>query len=593
MKIYNLDLSSKEDMQGLRLVRFLFSGAPWLNVFIITGLMISGLLEAVGIAAILPLFASFQAQTEKGKTVGGSGGETEVSQLQEVIYTAVDLLGIKPSIASFLVLIVVIFWLKSLFTFAVSVFTSITAARFVTSLRLEFIRSVLFARWSYFSELSTGLLTNAMTVEATRVSAAYLSMISLMSLGFQIAMFLGFAVLFSWQITVAAVVSGALLLAGLNTFVKMTRKSSATEQRAFDALSDGLVNSLINAKPLKAMAAENLVLPFLEDQARFLFKALKVQFLAGSAIRHVSEPLVTTFLAVGLLIVSRSYSSDLAELIVVGLLFHRIVTRTSNLQLVYQTFVRHEKFVAAFFKKLGHATESIESLHGGTSVELQSGIEVNNVSFSYADVPVLKNVSIRIPAGKVTLVTGPSGSGKTTLVDLIVGFHNPSSGDITINGVPLTDVDMRKWRGGIGYVPQELVLFDGSIRDNVTLKDPDVSEEILIDALKTSGAWGFVSSLPGGVDTPVGERGMQMSGGQRQRISIARALARTPDLLVLDEPTTALDPKTEAEICETLNSLKQNMTILAISHQPAIAKVADNVIHMQPLVHEEEPSLAI
>jgi ATP-binding cassette subfamily C protein len=136
---------------------------------------------------------------------------------------------------------------------------------------------------------------------------------------------------------------------------------------------------------------------------------------------------------------------------------------------------------------------------------------------------------------------------------------------------------MEEWRGGIGYVPQDMVLFHNSIYENVTLGNHDISREEVRQALEDADAWDFVSRHPEGMDRTVGESGAMLSGGQRQRIAIARALVGSPRLLILDEATTALDPETEAEICETLEDLGRKVTIIAVSHQPALRDVADRV----------------
>jgi ATP-binding cassette subfamily C protein len=174
-------------------------------------------------------------------------------------------------------------------------------------------------------------------------------------------------------------------------------------------------------------------------------------------------------------------------------------------------------------------------------------------------------------------VIGPSGAGKTTLVDLVSGLLRPQQGDVLIDDVPMAQMDVRFWRRQIGYVPQDTVLLHDSILANVTLGDPALGETEAEKALFAAGAWDFVAAMPDGLHTIVGERGSKLSGGQRQRIAIARALAHQPALLILDEATSALDPDSENAICRTLKNLRGKITILAISHQPALVTVADRI----------------
>jgi ATP-binding cassette subfamily C protein len=176
---------------------------------------------------------------------------------------------------------------------------------------------------------------------------------------------------------------------------------------------------------------------------------------------------------------------------------------------------------------------------------------------------------------------GPSGAGKTTIAYLLTGLLRPQQGQIWIDDMPLDEVDLRQWRRMIGYVPQEIFLLHDTVLRNVTLGDPGLKEADAEAALRAAGAWEFVQALPSGIHNSVGERGTSLSGGQRQRIAIARALAHRPRLLILDEVTSALDPESQAAICRTLRDLRGQLTILAISHQPAVVDAADRVYQIQ------------
>jgi ATP-binding cassette subfamily C protein len=162
----------------------------------------------------------------------------------------------------------------------------------------------------------------------------------------------------------------------------------------------------------------------------------------------------------------------------------------------------------------------------------------------------------------------------------VLGLVAPTSGRVLVDGVDLAQADLLAWRRHIGYVPQELVLFNDTVRANIIFGRDNLTEDDVRRALKAAEALDFVEAMPLGLETQVGERGTALSGGQRQRLAIARALVHSPDLLVLDEATTALDPATEAEICRTLRRLAGERTILAISHQPRIAEIADFVVEV-------------
>ena len=222
-----------------------------------------------------------------------------------------------------------------------------------------------------------------------------------------------------------------------------------------------------------------------------------------------------------------------------------------------------------------------EILTGSRKPELKKSIRLDHVSFAYDDHYVLQDVSLVFPVGHITAILGPSGSGKTTIVDLVTGLLRPQEGEVWIDEAPMADLDLKMWRHQIGYVPQETILLHDTVLNNVTLGDPGLSETDAKVALRAAGAWEFVNAMPLSMQSVVGERGGNLSGGQRQRIAIARALVHKPKLLILDEATSGLDPESEAAVCDTLLKLRGKLTILVISHQSALVKIADKAHRIQ------------
>jgi len=222
-----------------------------------------------------------------------------------------------------------------------------------------------------------------------------------------------------------------------------------------------------------------------------------------------------------------------------------------------------------------------EESGGDHTPTLNQAIQLENVTFAYDNQPVLQNVSLNFPKGRIISIVGPSGSGKTTLVDLVIGLLRPQQGEVLIDDVPLAEVNLKSWRRMIGYIPQETILLHDTVLNNVTLGDPGLGEADAQDALRAAGAWEFVNSMPQAIQSIVGERGGKLSGGQRQRIAIARALVHKPQLLILDEATSGLDPESEAAVCDTLQQLRGKLTILAISHQSALVEISDKAYRIR------------
>ncbi|MFN0212693.1 MAG: ABC transporter ATP-binding protein [Saprospiraceae bacterium] len=224
-------------------------------------------------------------------------------------------------------------------------------------------------------------------------------------------------------------------------------------------------------------------------------------------------------------------------------------------------------------------SETEERKRGSVPAERFKGnISFQNIQFSYPtrpDVPVLSGVSLDIPAGKKVAVVGQSGAGKSTIMQLILQFHFPVAGKIQMDGRDIFDYELESYRHNFAIVPQEVILFGGTIRENILYGKPDATETEIIEAAKQANTWDFISIFPDGLDTIVGERGIKLSGGQRQRIAIARAILRNPSILLLDEATSSLDAESEKVVQEALHRLMVGRTSIIIAHRLATIREVD------------------
>lgn len=233
-------------------------------------------------------------------------------------------------------------------------------------------------------------------------------------------------------------------------------------------------------------------------------------------------------------------------------------------------------------KSIGEVLESpdVEYNEGKKAVESVRGEFVfENVSFQYPDSsgPSVQQLDLKVAAGETIALVGPSGAGKSTVINLVVGFIRPSSGQILLDGKNMESLDLRTYRRFLSVVPQESILFEGTVRDNVTYGLKSVSEDVIRAALRDANALDFVEQLPHGLDTHIGERGAKLSGGQRQRLAITRALIRNPRVLVLDEATSALDTESEALIQEALTRLMKGRTTFVVAHRLSTIRNADRI----------------
>jgi subfamily B ATP-binding cassette protein MsbA len=220
---------------------------------------------------------------------------------------------------------------------------------------------------------------------------------------------------------------------------------------------------------------------------------------------------------------------------------------------------------------------------------LKGEIEFEHVAFAYdPKAPVLKDVHTRVAAGQFVGIVGPTGGGKSTIVSMVPRFYDPHGGRVLVDGVDLRDFTVQGLRGQIGFVLQDTVLFRGTVRDNIAYGRPNATDAEIVEAARLANADEFIAKMPDGYNTMVGERGLTLSGGQRQRIGIARAIIRNAPILILDEPTAALDTESEKLVMEALERLMKGRTVLTIAHRLSTIRDAHKILVLKDGVVAEE-----
>ena len=560
----------------MRLLLAFARAYPGRSALTLACLIFATLAEGISFSSLLPLLGL--ATRAPGSTLSPDTAPTGLEQLSRDTLAA---FGLQPSIGLLCLIIVIGMVLKAGFVLLAQKQVGYTVAHVATDLRLSLLRSLLAARWEYYVRQPVGGFANAFATEAGRASEAYLYAVTIIAFSIQTVLYVVLAVSVSWQATLAAALLGVLIVFGLHRLVRLARRAGARQTVLLKGMLSQLTDVLYAVKPLKAMARETQVGPLLERGTQRLQRALQRAVLSKEALRALQDPLLIACLVGGLYVALTRWALSLDAVIMLVVLFGRTLSSLNKAQRQYQRMAVQESAYWSLQDTLRQSEAAREVNTGARQPRLTQGIRLQEVSFAYAEKPILERASCVIPAGEVTLLIGPSGTGKTSTVDLIAGLLRPQSGAVSIDGVPLTSIDLKAWRTAIGYVPQEMLLLHESIVANVTLGDTALTETDVKAALRAAGAWEFVQNLPDGMATRVGERGARLSGGQRQRIAIARALVHTPQLLILDEATTALDPESEAAICQTVQQLRGTMTILAISHQPALLDIADHVYRLE------------
>jgi ATP-binding cassette subfamily C protein len=550
---------------------------PFQTVAMLIALLLAGLAEGVGLSALIPLLSiaiGSQAGAVQGASKGGSG-------LEQMVTEALSALGLDPTIGVLLLVIIFSISLKSGLVLVAKKRVGYTVAQVATDLRLELLRTLRTARWEYFLRKPIGALANSLAVEARRSANAYLRGATMAAFVIEALVYTIVAMFVSWQATLASIAIGSVIAFMVRRLVRKARRAGIRQTRLNKALLAHMTDTLQSIKPLKAMAREYQADSVLIKKTTHLNKAFQKQVLSREYLRAIQEPLFTIFLAGTIYVVLIHWRLPLATVMVLIFLLSKMVKRMAKIQQEYQEMVILESAYWSLQGIIREAKQETETALGDQLPLLKNFIRLEGVSFAYDDLPVLREASLTFPAGLFTAIVGPSGVGKTTIVDLVTALLRPQQGEIWIDDLPLAKVDLKRWRRMIGYVPQETLLLHDTILNNVTLGDPELNEDDAEYALRAAGAWEFVTAIEQGVNSTVGERGLMLSGGQRQRIAIARALVHRPKLLILDEPTSALDRDNEVALCETLQQLSGEYTILAISHQPTLMNAADRAYRLQ------------
>jgi ABC-type multidrug transport system fused ATPase/permease subunit len=241
-----------------------------------------------------------------------------------------------------------------------------------------------------------------------------------------------------------------------------------------------------------------------------------------------------------------------------------------------------QKAIGASERILQILAQPGESVNSGeaSSLRMNGEITLSQLAFAYPSRPesiVLKNISMQVKAGEKVALVGHSGAGKSTIIQLLLRYYQPLAGNVLVDGQPIDDYELTAYRQNIGIVPQEILLFGGSIRENIAYGRPSATQEEIIAAAKKANAWQFISQFPEGLATLVGERGVKLSGGQRQRIAITRAILKDPAILVLDEATSSLDAESEHLVQEALDELMKGRTTIIIAHRLATIRKVDRI----------------
>ncbi|MDB4882304.1 MAG: transporter ATP-binding protein [Gemmatimonadetes bacterium] len=553
-----------------RFLTLLLRAAPRATVWSLVLMAAVALTEGAGLLLLVPLL-SLAGVTAGGPLASGMW-------LRAAAH-------VPHSLGALLALYVAVVAIRSALEFAESVASVQVQLEVTRSLRERLYRALVRARWETVAPLRGARLAHVLTTELERVSISTNQLLSGLLQLFIAVIYALASLMVSPRLAVVAAAGALVLLLPARRQQRAARRDGDEITALGTELFAGATEEVATLKVAKSAG--------IAERVAARFSARAAAYARAMVVAHVRYRAAGALLTAGAgaALAAVVYAGVVwlhlapASLLLLLFLCARLVPRIASVQGSFLLTARALPAVAAVQSLLDELEDAAESSapSSASPIALRESLDIVGVSYRYpgADAPALRDVSLQLPAGRVTALVGPSGAGKSTLADVVLLLLAPQSGTLSVDGVTLTDASRDSWRAAVGYVPQETHLFHDTVRENVRWIAPERDDAAVLEALRLAGATELLARLPRGLDTVIGDRGTLLSGGERQRLALARALLGKPRLLVLDEATSALDPESERAIRQTIAALTPTVTVLVITHRLTSARQADHVVVME------------
>jgi subfamily B ATP-binding cassette protein MsbA len=483
-------------------------------------------------------------------------------------------------------IVIVIFLLKNIFNYLASFHVTRLRTGVLKDLREKLYRKIIHLPVSYYSDTRKGDVMSRMLGDISEVQNSFFQVLELvvrepLTIIFSIVAMLAISSKLTLFVFIFIPISG-LIISRIGKNLKSKSKKAQQETGYFISILDETLGGM---KVVKSYNAENLFI------SKFNTSVKKLQQLSNSIGNksNLASPM-SEFLGILTIAVLLYYGGymvlvdkSLASTAFIGYiaLAYTILTPAKNISKAsYQvkTGLAAAERVFTLMEEENTITSKPNAIHKDN---FETGISLENINFRYQEENVLKDFSLKVPKGKTVALVGQSGSGKSTIANLLTRFYDVSKGKITIDNIDIKDMDLQSLRGLMGLVTQDSILFNDTIKANISLGKLDATENEIIEALKIANAYEFVKELPEGIHTNIGDSGNKLSGGQKQRLSIARAVLKNPPIMILDEATSALDTESERLVQIALENMMQNRTSIVIAHRLSTIQKADVIVVMQ------------
>ncbi len=482
------------------------------------------------------------------------------------------------------VILIVANFFANIFKYLSLIISATIRADMVKNLRDAIFKSISKLHIGFFSNERKGDIMSRITNDIQEVewSAMYVFQVALKE---PLTLIVYFGALFymSPQLTLFTLI--ILPVAGfiISGIAKRLKKAAASSQETLGRLLNITEESLSGMRVIKAFTAENYITKrFMKEDDRYSqirISMAKKQELASPLSEFLGIFTISGILLYGGNQVLNEGLMEAASFLTYLILFSQVLNPAKEISKAITALQRGAASAERIFEVIDTTPKIVDAKGAVEKLNFEDSITFNNVSFEYdEDKKVLDNINLTVALGKTIALVGPSGGGKSTLADLIPRFHDPSAGEILLDGIDIKNIKVESVRNLMGIVTQESILFNDTVFSNIAFGIENANEEEVIKAAKIANAHEFIIKMEHGYQTEIGERGTKLSGGQRQRLSIARAVFKNPSILILDEATSALDSASEKLVQEALTNLMQNRTSIVIAHRLSTIQHADEIL---------------
>lgn len=482
--------------------------------------------------------------------------------------------------------IIALFLLKNLFDYLAMAAINVVRNGVLKDLRNALYEKVIHLPLAFFSEKRKGDTISRISADVNEVQNSYLSVLE-MAVKEPLTLIFTIVAMFVISVKLTVFVFGVIPLMGwiISLIGKQLKRSSLRAQHEQGIFLSTLEETLGGLKVVKSYNAQSHFAKMFRDSTdRFFGLGVRIgnrQNLASPVSEFMGIMIIAVLMWYGghMVLVEKTLAAS--EFIGYMSLAYNILTPAKAISKASYSLKRGNAAADRVLEILEQPNPIVSKKDALEKADLDSDITFNQVNFAYEEENVLEDFSLTIKKGETVALVGQSGSGKSTIANLLTRFYDVNSGGILIDGSDIRDIDLHSLRGLMGLVTQDSILFNDTIRGNVSLGKPDASDEEIISALKIANAYEFVKDLPEGINTNIGDSGNKLSGGQKQRLSIARAVLKNPPIMILDEATSALDTESERLVQDALENMMQNRTSVVIAHRLSTIQKADRIVVMQ------------